>query len=43
MPRQIITFMSRSNSDGSVNEVIDLLKESSLCVEEDGAFYLDGR
>ena len=27
--------------DGSVNEVIDLLKESSLCVEEDGAFYLD--
>ncbi len=27
--------------DGSVNKVIDSLKESDICVEEGGAFYLD--
>ena len=27
--------------DGSVNKVIESLKESEICVEEEGAFYLD--
>ncbi len=29
--------------DGSVNKVISSLKKSEICVEEDGAFYLDLR